>query len=612
LIDREASGEAFMSAYGFFLQNRLWNCLDSLDEALRQNTYFVDVYYLRSLALRRLGRYKEAIGAMTSYLEVRQDDYRAQIILDSMKGQFALLRRTLYPNEIMNSLFLERLTTGAFLKIPIYDKESYSGMRGLGKISAAGDFVFVCDTLGNSLLVAGRNGRSGMTRLDVEAPVAAVPLAPSEALLFQKSGDVKRLSMDSRSWSLSATPVGSLDVNVSDAALIDSTLFVIADRTGQSLRFYSLPSLAEVTSWSPPESEETRKLFEPVAAASHGPFTAVADRGNGRVYVLDSFTLAVQDMFEAELPRDVEWGSQGELFVVSESGRLYRRFPTALSDTGPELVADGMNNAWSVSWMNGGLIISDISARMWWKGGASPKGDGALGALTLHSPWIEEKAGNGEQRLMLRGAASSAFLDFMRGKAPDIQVVWRNEVRPSRVTEVSADKTGAIFYYSPNPSENIVNDDVRRASSISDVIADIAAASRGGRALPKALVLDTRISGTNDELETFFGFLLQHSVRLDLWAVKRPPSALVMRISQMTMGNSYYSASLDNIPLGDGEEWMLSVPLPPETATYGYPSDATMSVFATVDVIRMTDWIPLWPSLLSREPVSGGVNEVMN
>jgi hypothetical protein len=219
---------------------------------------------------------------------------------------------------------------------------------------------------------------------------------------------------------------------------------------------------------------------------------------------------------------------------------------------------------------------------------------------------------NGEQHLMLRGAATSAFLDFMRGKIPDIQVVWRNEVRPSRVTEVSADEAGSIFYYSPNPSENIVNDDVRRASSISDVIADIAAASRAGGALPKALVLDTRISGANEELEAFFGFLLQHGARLDLWAVKRPPSALAMRISQMTMGNAYYSASIDNVPLGGGAEWMLSVPLPPETTTYGYPSDATMSVFATVDVIRMTDWIPLWPSLLSREPANGGVNGAGN
>jgi hypothetical protein len=116
------------------------------------------------------------------------------------------------------------------------------------------------------------------------------------------------------------------------------------------------------------------------------------------------------------------------------------------------------------------------------------------------------------------------------------------------------------------------------------------------------LVFDTRISGSDSEFEVFFGFILQHGVRLDLWAVKRPASTLLTRVSQTTLGHTYYSAALRNVPLGDNTEWILSVPLPPDTVTYGYPSDATLSVFATIDVIQLTDWLPVWPSLLSREP----------
>ena len=64
-VDREASEEAFLKAYDYFIQNRPWDCLAELAESIKQNVYFVDVYYMRSLALRRLGRYTDAIDAMS-------------------------------------------------------------------------------------------------------------------------------------------------------------------------------------------------------------------------------------------------------------------------------------------------------------------------------------------------------------------------------------------------------------------------------------------------------------------------------------------------------------------------------------------------------------------
>jgi hypothetical protein len=179
--------------------------------------------------------------------------------------------------------------------------------------------------------------------------------------------------------------------------------------------------------------------------------------------VLDSFTLAVQDAFDVELPRDVEWGSQGELFILSETGRLYRRYPVVLSDTDPDLVASGLDNSWSMTWARGGPIISDISARMWWDSRVTPRSGGAFGTLTLHSPWIDDKSQEDTQNLTLRCSASSVFQYFIHDKTPDTQVVWRDETRPSRVLEVSAESSGSTFYYSPNPSENLVNDEVKRA-----------------------------------------------------------------------------------------------------------------------------------------------------
>jgi hypothetical protein len=605
LVDREASERSFLRAYDFFLENRLWNCLDYLDEAIELNTYFVDVYYMRSLVLRRIGRYAEAIAAMASYLEVRQDDYRARIILERMESEMELLRGTQYSEDLLSGLYFARMPANTFFKIPLFDKVSYAGLKGLGKISASGEMLFVCDTLGDSVWYANRARESGLTRVDVPAPVVVAPISPTDGILFQKSGEVSRFSIDMRNRSTSMDIIGSVDVNVADAAMIDSTLLVTADRTGRAIRFFSVPGLEEIARWSPPDSAERPRLFEPVATAVRGPFTAVADRGNERVYVLDSYTLAVLDAFDSELPRDLEWGSQGELYIVSETGKLYRRFPLGLSDTEPEVLAGSFDNAWSMVWTNTGPVISDITARTWWASGVTPRGREAFGALTLRSPWIDYKKEEGVENLIFRGEISSVFQSFLQDREPDTQAVWRGDTRPMRVTLASASDAGPVFYYSPAPSESFVNGIVRRAASLSDVMADIASVSRNGGALPGVIVLDTRLSGEGTEAETFFAFLLQQGVRLDLWALKRPSPPALARMSQTTLGHSYYTPTLNGVPLSQKAEWIMTIPLPPDTATYGYPSDATLSVFATVDVIHFTDWMPVWPSVISRDRRAG-------
>jgi hypothetical protein len=604
VVDREASGKTFLEACEHLLENRLWICLDSLDETLRLNTYFIDAYYVRSLALRKIGRYEDAISAMSSYLEVRYDDYRARIILDNMKKQRELLVGALFPDDAPNGLYFEKKSTSAFFNIPLYDKLAYAGMSGLGKISAAYGVVFVCDTRGDGVWFSDRSGRSRVGRLDIAEPVAVAQLSPSEALLFQKSGDVGRLSIDAESWSVSHDTIGSLgaDMNVSDGIVIDSTLAAVTDRTGQAVRFYSLPSLDLTASWSPADSGQSPKIFEPVAASARGPFVAVADRGNGMVYVLDSYTLAVQDSFGVEQPRDLEWGSGGELLVVSENGRLYRRFPVAPGDIAPDFVSEGMKEAWSVAWTPDGPIVSDVSGRIWWDGGIRPITGEAFGALNLHSPWIDESGQDGVPKLVLRASAASTFQRFIERRTPDTQVIWKGETRPSSVSTVSAASTGTVLCYSPNPADNIMNAGFKRAVSISDVIGDIAAASRSGSPLPKALLLDTRLSVTNEEAEALFALALQNGIRVDLWALKRPASMLMARVSQAALGQTYYSSRLDNAPLGDGAEWLISVPLPPDYSTFGYPSDSTLSVVGTVDVIQFSDWIPIWPSMLKRAP----------
>ncbi|MDR1885181.1 MAG: hypothetical protein LBQ56_02820 [Synergistaceae bacterium] len=600
-VDREAAEESFLRGYDYFLANRLWDSLDSIERAQEQNIYFVDAYFLRSLALRRLGRYPEAIAAMTAYLEVRRDEYRGSLILDAMQREWNIIGRTLGSSEIETELFFRSHTLGSLLGVPITSRVSFAGMLGLGKISACGSDILVCDTLGDRLWVFDRDRARPVMSSEFERPVAALPLAPSDAMVLLKSGDVLRTRIEATSGTIGSSLMGSVEANVADAAMIDSTLMAVADRTGQSVRFCRIPSLEEAAEWRPDDSEDTEKLFEPVALAVNGPFIAIADRGNGRVFVLDSYTLAVQDRFDVERPRDLDWGIQGELYVLSEEGTLHLRYPLGGESSSTTQVVSGMKEAWSIVWSSMGPVITDIVGRAWWSSRISPSHTSTIGAIALHSPWIEER--DGTETLMLRGAASSLYHDFIQGKVPITEVVWRDEVRPSRILEVAASSGGEAAFYSPfelSGPPGASRPRVTRAYTIDDVMADLAGISRSGGEIPRVIVFDTRIAATDAQLMSLMGFLLHQGMRLDLWILGRPASVLLSHISRITLGYSYFTETPGAIPFNESVEWVLSLPLPPDTATFGYPSEVTLSIFSNIDMISFTDWLPIWPSLMDR------------
>jgi hypothetical protein len=600
-VDREASENAFLNAYGHFMRNRLWDAVDELAESLVKNVYFVDAYYLRSLALRRLGRYNDALDAMTQYLEVRRDDYRGRIILDTMKAEWAAIKRSVSAEGELPPLSFDSMTINSFTGLPVYSPLSVKGMAGLGKIAAAEDRMLVCDTLGGKVWVFGA-GKDVPDALDTARPAAVMPLSPQEMFLFGEDGTVYRISFGGASEQAALETAGTLGTGVADAAFIDAAFFAAADRTGGAVRFFETSSLAQANEWKPPDAGGSDKLFEPVAVSAHGSLLAVADRGGGKVFVLDSYTLSVLDTFAVETPRDLEWGPRGELYVLNEHGELYSRYPSGSSRADLKMVREAMEGAWSMAWTRNGLVVVSLSGRTWWTGSMRPGQSETFGAVTLHDPWIETEGG--VENLMLRGAVTSIYHDFIQGKIPITQVVWHGEVRPSRITAVGAGYERTARFYSPEEgvSRNAV---IIRAVTISDVMGDIASISRSGEPIPGVIVLDTRISGSDGQWELFFAFLLQQGARLDLWALNRPASPLVSRISKLTLGQTYYSAEAAQAPKNDSVEWILSVPLPPDIATFGYPSDTTLSLFSDIDAIRFTDWIPIWPSLMQRAESEG-------
>jgi hypothetical protein len=475
----------------------------------------------------------------------------------------------------------------------------------LGKIAATAENILACDTLGGRVWIFSRGGANTVNSVAIERPSAVMPITPSEMLLFQEGGGCYRMSLDS-SNNATLSSEGELGANVADAAFIDSTFFAVADRRGGAVRFFEIPSMDQTADWRPPGGGSAR-LFEPVAVASYGPLLAVADRGNGRVFVLDSYTLASIDSFDVENPRDLDWGDSGELFILNEKGSLYSRYPVGSASADIRTAAEGMKDAWSISWADDGIAVTNVSGRTWWSGASKPGRTEAFGAVTLHDPWIEMR--DETETLMLRGAATSTFHDFIQDKAPMTQVVWRGEVRPSRIVSVGASYEGAAKFYSPASGRTLNGDIITEAVSVTDVMSDISLSSRSGERVPRVIVLDSRIGGSDGQIELFLAFLLQRGVRLDLWSANRPASPKMCRVSRITLGRTYYTSAIGKVPPNGSVEWVMSVPLPPDVDTFGYPSDITLSLFSEIDVIRFTDWIPIWPSLIERNESGKGVEK---
>ena len=598
-IDREASEAAFLRAYDYFLKNRLWNSLNSLDEALKNNTYFVDIYYLSSLANHRLGRYPEAIRAMEFYLEVRRDDHRGRLILSSMQEEWEIAKRYLYPGKLdAEYRFTAQLARDFLTRSRFLAPFTLRPFNGIGKIASSPSLLLIPDTLGNELHLFAQGEKEWRNRVALDAPTAVSFITPDEALVFQQSGDIQKVQADKVLNVVHVQPMGKIEGNIVDGVAISSSLIAAADRTGQAVRFYSLETMREEGSWSP--ETERKRLFEPVALAAFGPLLAVVDRGNSMVTVLDSYTLRERKNVEVPLARDLVWGDQGELYVLTETGELYVVFPTA-GDEEPRVVLEGLQNAWSVSWANNAPLITDINGRMWWSGfPILPSNRPHIGAVTLTPKWIEGE--RGEERLHLVGSVGGIFHGYIAKGVPDAHSVWRTEVLSTRVVPEIKEDTEKPLYYS-TVAQNTPGVQPVVAPNIQAVMADIKQRSLSGDVFPRVIVLDSRIEARDYELVNALPFFLKQGIRVDLVAIDRPATVILSRLSRITSGHTYFNWPSGTEPRHDQLLWNISLPLPVDTVTFGFPSDATLSFYADMHSIQFRDWLPVWTTLVERKKV---------
>ncbi|MDR1048587.1 MAG: hypothetical protein LBL51_02435 [Synergistaceae bacterium] len=584
----------YTEAYLRFLDRDYWGASDYLDRALRANTYLVDYYLLKGLAMNRIGDYGAGREALSYYMEVRPMDSAAHRIFSSAIAQQRDMRLITGTFSLAARWRFSRLDPQTEFGQGFF--RPYS-VKGLGKADAAGSVFCLSDTLGDSVYVCPAGGR--VRTLRVESPAVTMPMGDGSFYVLTVSGDVYSFTTFAREPS-SADIRGSLDAVVADGTPLSAGEFAVADPIAREIAFYSFQTLARTGSWAPSEDTGGPMLFEPVAVAAFGPWLAVADRGNDRVLFLN---VRGRDFFSVSVPRprDVLWSSIGELFVIGEDGVLSRTLVDfrARSAEVPDVMERDVRDGWALfSSPEGGVYCLDVGASRLWKGEPIPDVSTSSAFLSVFRPRID--LAENRESFVLDATLTSPFTSYAKSANLVVYSVWNDRTIPSFASWLGGGEAEAVplFFHRPAPlgviSPALENRVVENGTDIQIALPSIWSARKD--ALTNILV-DSSILFSQDELDALALFCLNNGVEMDIWA-RTVPAVELLRAGAFTGGRVVWSAANPPNLKTPRNKVQIRVPLPQELSSSGYPSRSMLTVYLDFGLIQTRDWIPLWPDLI--------------
>ena len=587
----DESERHFTRAYDYFLERDYWNTLDYLDRALKANTYLVDYYLLRGLTAARTGDFEEARKALSDYLEVRAMDRTAPRILNWFLAQERLLRSVLSPLPIASRWQFSQ---------PDLQKEWGGGIlrpfnvKGLGKVDALDTVLCLCDTLGGNVYLSEEG--NGFRAVSVPSPAAALPVGDGTFFVFGVDGEVHSFS-DISGENISLDLRGHVNSHIVDACWISEAEFAVADPIARSIDFYDRESLRHLASWSPPEGD---MLFEPVGISQYANWLAVADRGNGRVYLLDAVSRREFFFAEDPMPRDIAWSSLGELFVLSEKGELFRiglDFGRKEVRSFNRLRAD-LQDAWALfpsPW--GDLYCLDVSASRLFKATMLPSQDTEQGFLGLYGPVLA--LDKDKESFLVEATLGTPFVSYFKDAMAVAHSVWNERTIRSSMQWSPRPSLDALLLHRTLSQGSVLPPTLKevRTESGQDIRIALPPLWSLHRGTLTNVIVDSSILFSPDELLALTRFCLENGLRIDVWA-RDIPSLPLARASAFTGGTTLFSMAGSPKISPPWSRVRIQIPLPRELSSSGYPSRSMLAVYLDIGLVQMKGWIPLWPDLL--------------
>lgn len=587
----DESERHFTRAYAYFLDRDYWSTLDYLDRALKANTYLVDYYLLKGLTVERTGDFDGARKALASYLEVRTLDRTAPRILNCILAQERLLRAILGPLPLASRWQFSR---------PDLQREWECGffrpfnVVGLGKVEALDSALCLSDTLGDKIYLSGGEGR--FRSVPVDSPAVTLPLGDGTFFVFGSSGDVFSF-FDLPGENISLDLRGRIPSHVVDASWLSEGEFAVADPVARAVDFYDRETLQSLASWTPQEGE---MLFEPVGISRYANWLAVADRGNGRVYLLETVGRRESFYVKVDMPRDVLWSPLGELFVLTEKGEIFR---AGIDFDRREIrnldrLEVGLEDVWSLFHSpHGDLYGLDISASKLFKAVMLPSRDAGQGFLGLFNPVLA--LDKDKESFLVDATLGFPFVSYFRNTHAVAHSVWNDRAIPSSMHWMPRAPLDALLLHRPLKSGSVPTPSLRsaRVEGGRDVRIALPPLWSLHRGTLTNVIVDSSISLSPEDLLYLARFCLENGLRLDVWA-REIPSLALTRVSAFTGGTTVFSLAQPPRVSPPWSRVRIRIPLPRELSSSGYPSRSMLAVYLDIGLVQMKGWIPLWPDLL--------------
>lgn len=596
----------FSNAYIHFMRRDYRDAQVYLDQAMRENTYMVDYYLLSALNLNRMGYTDEAMTALNGYLEVRPLDVSAPRIHRNFTEQDSVLRSVMGTSPIpvswrySESNVQSQWNTGYTRPFSI---------KGLGKLRALGGTVCIPDTFGNKIYIrqTGRNlmGGSGVLHeVSVPEPVISIPMGDGSFRVFTTDGDMYSLSsVNSSADYLVTLP----SLSVSDAEFIAENLFAVADPAERNIAFYSsaMPDL-RVRYWRPPLLDGDF-LFEPSSIEAFADWLAISDRMNDRIYILNIISHEYFDIRGVPKPRDLAWSGTGELFVITDEGKIWN----FIIDFGTRTYAnrqtgalyEDKKNSWSFfKSPEGDINWLDMGASRIYKALMFPARDEVPGFLSVYNPVIAADTANRES-FVLDAALMSPFMHYATNARIVAQSVWNDRNMRCNVLWQRPRNFDAVLFHAPVPRGSVFPLNVRPSQVVNgrDIQAVMSSIWLLHRETLTNIIVDASIPFTENDLMMLLKFCMLNGLELDIYA-RDIPSLGLLRASAFTGGKTVYSlGNTLELPV-QRTHMQIEIPLPEELSSSGYPGRSMLAVYLDAGLIQSRAWIPLFPDMFQSTP----------
>ena len=586
VADRAGAAQLLIEAGRAYLQGDDARVLLHLDEALKKNTYLIDAYLLRALTLRRQGRMKEAEGQIASFLEVQAGDHVAMRIRDQVGLERQAIDHLLAGHLWPEAFFPLERTLLELFDLPPW---RFPTLEAPHQPVLSSGRLFLADPPTKKVHVFFHRDDSSEVRSYAlpHAPRAVLPEGGDVFLVLDERGNLYRGDLASKSLTTPfPEPLPVLDP--SDAAFVAVDLLALADWKGQRLLLCHPSSGIIEREWSPPSTEE-RSLFDPLALSVWGPYLAVVDRGNERIYLLELPSLRLLQSLAVSSPLDLLLlGGPRRSAVLTSTGDvlLYDLLRGEILDefvTGPS-----SRDLWSLfgeKEMLHALSFNGRKIAQW-----SPRYGAQTWPLFVvtDSPSLLRREGVNFLNLHIEPFGPQAHL--VASMVPSVSAAWLDKALQPRVgllkertTEtlpllLLAEEDVAFDFPSLHvgkrlPSDPIVEERIRQN--------------------PSGLILDGRLEVGEAEAKGLLSYCLFQGIPIHLWALQIP-TALQMNLVRATGGQLLFADEARGFIRQKERGLDVEIPLQRDLVPEGRLSASLLALYIDAGVFSGKNWLPLW------------------